>query len=524
MDYSIIANLATVIISDKVNGASQKEVKSSSAINIPGTLVGNLATVVNTKNYMDSYERYNNYLTSNLGAAQMAADRYMSLKERVPMSVEYYVTPTQRKSVTMYINPEKMSIATQKVEAKVYTRGGIYYNQYGDDHWTMSLHGTVGYAQMRGVEALEEIYHNSGTLLKFQNISASTVHTNQITTLATGGSSSSSKASGTSVDSLLSSLTGSNSPVSKYVGRVLSTATDAIGITGDGKNSLASKLGLTDASAKKASSKSNNNLFSAVATAALGAYGAYTNTVQVASATTGLQQMMTAASAVTGDATNFKGLYTAVATQLKNGMSTTASSITQSIAADLVASVIAGSPKNENLSKILQQLNGGTTSGLTTILNVLNGNFSQAVTSAIPQQATSGNYYTLGQMTATELNSVVGTVQAFNNSKTIDKSKAASNWADIQDQLTDPYRPRQVLIYFEDRVYIGHFTSFQYDRSAAVPLIYYDMKFVVTRMVKLTSTSASTTGTSGGNSSTASLSSMLKTAAIGAAVDSIFKK
>lgn len=521
LDYSIIANLATVIISNKINKTSSTEVTYSSAINIPGTLVGNLANVTGTQTYMDEYARYNNYLTSNLGAAQMAADRYMSLKERVPMSFEYYQTPSTRKSVTMYINPEKMSVSTQKVESKVFTRGGIYYNQYGDDHWIMSLHGTVGYAQMRGIEALEEIYHNSGTELRFQNVSASTVHTNQITT-DSSASSPSGSSSGSSITSLLNELTGSNSTVSKYVGRVMSTVTDAVGITGDGKNSLASKLGLTANSAKKASSTANNNLFGAVANAALSAYGAYTNTVQIASTTTGLQDMMTAAAKVTGDATNFKGLFTAVAAQLKNGLSTTASSITQSIAADLVASVIGGSPHNDNLSKVLQQLNAGTLTGMSTILNALNGNFTQAVTSAIPQQATSGNYYTLGQMTATELNGVVGTVQAFNSSKTIDKTKAAGNWADIQDQLTDPYRPRQVLVYFEDRVYIGHFNSFTWDRTAAHPLIYYDMKFTVTRQVILTSTSATTSGTSN-TSTTSSLGSLLKTAAVGAVVNNIFK-
>ena len=82
--------------------------------------------------YMEQFQRYNNYLTNKMGAAQMAADRYMSLKERVPMSFEYYETPQSKKEVVMYLNPETMSLSTQKVKQKVFTRGGIYFHHYGD--------------------------------------------------------------------------------------------------------------------------------------------------------------------------------------------------------------------------------------------------------------------------------------------------------------------------------------------------------------------------------------------------------
>lgn len=73
---------------------------NNAQIDLPGTLMGSLANVVNTRQYMQNFARYNNYLTSNLGLAQMASDRYMSLKERIPMSLEYYQTPTEKKKLS----------------------------------------------------------------------------------------------------------------------------------------------------------------------------------------------------------------------------------------------------------------------------------------------------------------------------------------------------------------------------------------------------------------------------------------
>lgn len=143
----------------KVTGENKQDYSMEGApIDIPGTLMGNLKNVQGTKQYLDNFARYNNYLTCNLGMAQMASDRYMSIKERIPMSFEYYENPKTKKEVVMYINPENMTISTSKVKQKVYTRGGIYFHHYGDDVWSMKISGTVGYAQMRGIEALEEIY------------------------------------------------------------------------------------------------------------------------------------------------------------------------------------------------------------------------------------------------------------------------------------------------------------------------------------------------------------------------------
>ena len=68
----------------------------------------------------------------------------------------------------MYINPDRLSISHQKVKGKAYTRGGIFYHHWGDDHPVLTLSGTTGFSGMKGIQTLEEIYHASGTLLKYQ--------------------------------------------------------------------------------------------------------------------------------------------------------------------------------------------------------------------------------------------------------------------------------------------------------------------------------------------------------------------
>lgn len=466
MDNSLIANLSTVLLSEAFDSGSNYSINSSGAINIPGTIVGTLGNVVNTKSYMEQFQRYNNYLTNKMGAAQMAADRYMSLKERVPMSFEYYETPQSKKEVVMYLNPETMSLSTQKVKQKVFTRGGIYFHHYGDDVWMLSMKGTVGYAQMKGIEALAEVYHNSGALLKYQNITESTVHTNQITTLDD-----SSSLNVESISSLLGDLAGSSSSISKYLGKVIGTATDAIGITGNGSNSLVAKL-----TGDKASASHNANLFSAITSG-------FSNVMKTSGIINNFSNLSSAVNKVTGSPTNFKGYFSSIFNTLKQTMGTTSSDILSSMSIDWAASLVSASPRSDSLSNVMSQLNYGVTNGFTSILEMLNGNFSSAATAALPDGATAGNYYVLGKITASELNNIVGTVKSFNDSQTIDKNKASANWSDIEDQLTDPYRPRQVIIYFDDRIYIGHFENFTWTRTSQNLLIYYDMKFVVTRMI-----------------------------------------
>ena len=495
---TVMTNIGTAVLSNALGGLFNKILgtKSASAdggnnaqIDIPGTLMGNLANVTNTRLYMQNFARYNNYLTSNFGLAQMASDRYMSLKERVPMEIEYYLTPTQRKSITMYINPENMAIQTSKVKQKVYTRGGIYFHHYGDDVWTLKISGTTGYSQMKGIEALEEVYFHSGALLKYQNISVSTVHTNAVTVYQ-----------GTSLKEAEKQLNDAGG-IGGWLSRVITTATDALGYTNNSKeDTIGEKLfGKTTSSGQ-----SNAKLFDALSNSCLSNCAQWRD---ILSATSGgkngangnaqaISDLMKAAALTTGNPTAFGEYFNQTLRSIQDGMSNgTSSEIMGALAADICSTVLTGTADNQHTNAIFSQMDNTLKNGFGALTNMLTGNFTGATTYTMPMTGTSGNFYTLGKMSATELNNVVSTVQSFNREHQIDKDSARANWSDIEDQLTDLYRPRQVIIYFDDRIYIGHFDNFNYSRKASTLLINYDMSFTVTRQIKVDKAIAKQKGT-----------------------------
>ena len=520
VDYNLLANAATVGLASLFNKNSRSNNFNTSGgngpIDLPGTIVGSLKDATNTTKYLQNVSRYNNYLTSTYGRAQLAADRYMSLKERIPFSLEYYDTPTSKKEVVMYINPEKMSITTNKVIQKTYTRGGIYFHHYGDDVWTMTLSGTVGYAMMKGIEALEEIH--SGTLLKYRNLSASTVHTNKIVNAAPSVSAN----ANTPVGDLLNGALGKTG-VGGFINRAITTATDAIGLT---KNSDQNYKPLAEKwFGKAASDRANGNLFGAIVQSAFGVNDMIASATAASNPITGIANNMQAAQMLTGDCTALSSVMKYVlgaSGTLLNGITngTTGKELLKSLAADMALSAMGMSPTTENLQSTLGMLNGNTNNALSVITKFLAGDFTGAVQQGriATNTATSGNFYILSKIGTAELNDMVSSVQAFNDSRKIDKSKAASQFSDIQDQLTDLYRPRQVIIYFDDRVYIGHFNSFKYNRVASTLLIQYDMTFTITREVVIGRQPLQT------QVQTPSLGSILGTVAAGALVGNIFKR
>ena len=99
------------------------------------------------------------------------SNSYMALKQRKQMVMEFYRKDSNTgeitlKSITMYINPEKMQITNQKIIGSVKTRGGIFYHHWGNDNAIMTLNGTTGMSGMAGIKQLEEVYFASGTLLR----------------------------------------------------------------------------------------------------------------------------------------------------------------------------------------------------------------------------------------------------------------------------------------------------------------------------------------------------------------------
>ncbi len=475
MDLGIIGNLFG--FSTSQSGSTPL----SESINVPGTIVGQLKNVAATKKFMQTQARYNNYLTDNYGAAQMASDRYMSLKERIPMSIEYYLTPTQRKEIVLYINPNKINISTQKVKAKVFTRGGIYFHHYGDDVWTMDITGETGMSQMKGIEALEEVYHHSGTLLKYQNVDVTTVHTNKMTSL-TGK-----KNIGSSTDGILE-LTGLDGIAQKakdYIDdKVIGTLSDGLGQV---ESVIGGALGDRTGGGCFGTGKVDTVggiLFGDLAGAtANGAAGAVVGT-----ALSGIGQ------GIAQNGFNPGGSFKENLNGLTGALGSIMGGYDSATVKDMAAELLLGSAGlGGNASGILEQLGADAGAGVDAIATFLGG--KERPSYALPNQATQGNYYALNRMTTQELNRVVSSVQTMNANRKIDRSVASQAWSDIEDNLTDMYRPRQIFIYFDDRVFIGHFDQFTWTKVATTMSITYTMKFTITQQVKVPRSNVGTSTT-----------------------------
>ena len=490
MDSSIIANPFPTTTQNGI------ETPISEAINIPGTIMGNLAGVSATHSFMQEKARYNNYLTDNYGAAQMASDRYMSLKERIPMSIEYYLTPVEKKEVVLYINPNKINISTQKVKAKVFTRGGIYFHHYGDDVWTLDITGETGMSQMRGIEALEEVYHYSGTLLKYTNVDVTTVHTNNIKAAGNSGS-------GGANDSILGGILGAcglesiANTAKEYINnKAIGTLGDALGInnTGSIQDTLTMGGGFagtgTGCFGGVKAQQVGNVLTNKISGAAV---GQASNSLSIASMISGI------GNAVINPVKSSKENLNDLTSTLGNIFSGYDKNIIGNIAADafLGASGYGTTSSNANIGSFLDQLSysaGAAVDGIATFLSGGNSPY------AMPNQATQGNYYTLGSMTTLDLQRVVNSVQTLNKQRLINKDVVENAVSDINDNLTDMYRPRQVFIYFDDRVFLGHFDQFTWTKVATTMSISYSMKFTITRQIKVSRQNVRVAGTTGGGS------------------------
>jgi len=102
-------------------------------------------------------------------------------RERIPMIIEYMTMPvgdmahtqagyknsSNRKAITMYINPSRLQFNNQKVVSESITRGGIFYHHWGDKPTVLSISGDLGLSSMAGVKKLDEVYRMSGVLLAY---------------------------------------------------------------------------------------------------------------------------------------------------------------------------------------------------------------------------------------------------------------------------------------------------------------------------------------------------------------------
>lgn len=96
-------------------------------------LIANITDVPAVHNFIKSQEgdEWLNKNSSLFTAQKMANELMANNKERIPMVIEYLQEAGNRVSTTMYINPNRLSMATQKIKSKAVTRGGIFYHHWG---------------------------------------------------------------------------------------------------------------------------------------------------------------------------------------------------------------------------------------------------------------------------------------------------------------------------------------------------------------------------------------------------------
>ena len=346
--------------------------------------------------------------------AQEKANEYMSAnKERIPMVIEYIASKNgdgeetngggfgkaigkalgvggssgpKRKSITMYINPSRLQFKNNKVIAKQYTRGGIFYHHYGDDNMTISLSGSCGLSGMAGIQKLDEAYRMSGVLLRYGENSSGPV-----------------KAASSELNSIMDDICKGN--IKGALGKAISSGRN---LKEMGKNMLKETAG---------------------------------------------------------------GVISAITGRGNNGLQS-------SKVAGKVASVIAGAVGkngeaiNSAAGSLVGVKKGQKPSALQTLgIGILTSHANKFADKLLKKVGLGGS--------ADLLN--------YDKSNRVYFEDLSDAQSDILDELEDEWRPRQIWIYFEDHVYIGHFNSFNYSRSAESVNIQYDMQFTVLREIIVTS-------------------------------------
>lgn len=418
------------------------------------SLIANIDNIVTSNQFLREQKEqlesvYN--AGSPLNKAQQMSDSLMMSKQRKPMVIEYYKEKGKIESVEMYINPQRLNVSTQKVKSKAYTRGGIFYHHWGDDHWNMQLSGTVGLAGMKGIEQLEKIYHYSGTLLRYKDAGPTIV-------------------SGVQQEYEVINY---EDPFAAF-DYILANNVD---------EDIVEKIrqSVADTINNKANSGDRQLLSKAKsAQLALQLMQNYANLIKLAKNTSKYSNLYIDLNAyinknnLKNQYTSFEKVYQEAQKRVKQTFSNYHPQLKVLIAFDLAKSLY-GMDNSDISFNILSELGD-------TLDNYSYSNGSLYISNI------SNSQHDIAQARTNALKQYIKEVQEFNQQSILSQNDIYNGYSDIADEIEDEWRPRQVFIYFEDRVYIGHFDSFNWARVAENPLIQYDLKFTITRQIIVTST------------------------------------
>lgn len=345
---------------------------------------------------------------------------YKSLKQRRPMTMEYFEKPgdTKPKSITLYINPERLQISNQKIVKKQITRGGIFYHHFGADHSTMALNGSTGLSGMAGIKQLEEIYHASGTLLRYNNFMPNQVYQSiedyEIIDY---------KDPITTVESVM------NNQISPSM-----------------VNNIQSKL-LTEGLIPNNSS-TNNTVYSA--NNLLELYKK--NEVLTQFIQNSLPQLYSNLQKNSNSSEVFRLFYQKLINDIFKILPNFNSAIIVQLAYEMAF------PKLSESKPLVEK---------------------QTITRNNPEEMLTKTM-NFENARKTALKNHMEKLKNFQMREQKIKDILESNVLKTNENFKDEWAPRQIMIYFENRVYIGHFNAFSYQRDAKTNLITYELRFTIT--------------------------------------------
>lgn len=359
--------------------------------------------------------------TSNgLPSAQEISNSYMLMKQRRPFVIEFYEKSSDKnpKSITMYINPERLSISNNKIIGKQITRGGIFYHHYGADHSVMTLSGTTGMSGMAGIKQLEEIYYASGTLLRYKNYTPTQIY---------GSVSNFDVIDYTSPTAVLDKVRSSNYST-EYISNIQS----------------------------KMYSENENFINDNMINNCCQILDIYMNNEQLNKLVRDTLSKISNDIIVWKSSGNltYRGLNQKIIDSLRKEFPTLSEKIITNIAHEMS---IGQRYDTEPLNDRNRTLNDETS--ITTIPKVVQ----------------------LTNMKNTALMDYIKKIKEFENRDKQIRDLLRSGLINVTEDMKDEWLPRQLIIYFENRAYIGHFESFNYSRDSKTNLINYEMRYIVTK-------------------------------------------
>ncbi|AEO93444.1 gp184 [Bacillus phage G] len=452
------------------------------------------STTIGRKPVDDMWQ--NNGESNKYYEAQKRADMYAKLKERTPMVIEYKQTPDEWKSFTMYINPDRLSITNQKVKGKAYTRGGIFYHHWGDDNPILTLSGTTGFSGMKGIQTLEQIYHASGTLLKYQKFGPEKY------------------AQRTNFQPPDVNL---NSPVSVVEAAMNKTTTSLV---------EALKGFVEKDSAKKEKWEEYKNLQKQLEEAQKNSTNSVTDKLHIASINLKQRRLRETYGFPEGsyynlskttlpnnekETNNQKALslvainnYMAlnkvgdilskvrkaeeeVDKTVANNKTITSANNYKKIASTVFKNKLPGID-NELISQLASQKASYYKAG-TEDIRILNGDsspYSNLQDSPIPyREDLTGQMVQISQDRTAALESFMQDMAKLEETEKKYYEELRDNaFDDVMDDVNDEWKPRVIFIYFDNKAYMGHFDAFSYSQEAANPYyIRYEMRITITKEI-----------------------------------------